>query len=268
MINFDGKTEDGPISGGSGKDYHLELGSGSFIPGFEDKIIGMKKGDDRTIEVSFPKDYNAKDLAGKKAEFAIHLTEIRHSILPELDEKFCKTIGCTSKEELLKKINEVLQVELDKISFIVAKKKALDILAGEKFDVPEVLVTKELESLKKNTNSADDKKKPDEAKLKQKAERGVRLGLLLADIGSKNNVTVSDKELNKAIEEEAMRSPGQEKQIIEYYTKNKAILNSIRGSMFEDKVVNMILEQASVKEKTVSREDLDKAMAEARKDFM
>ncbi len=264
FIDFDGRTKDGPITGGSGKGVQLELGSGYFIPGFEEQIVGMKKGQNKKIEVKFPKDYSANDLAGKDATFDCTLQDIHEAEKPKIDDDFCKNIGFKSRKELDEAVEKQLQSENDRMAFTIVKKDVLDALEKEKFDLPESLVDSELSQImpeaageeKKETK----KEKDEKAKMRKIAERRVRLGLILADIGNKNKVEVTNKELQQAMIEQARRYPGEEQKVMDFFAKNSDAQQSLRAPIYEDKVIEVILEKASVTEKTVAQKDLEKAM--------
>ncbi|NCP62053.1 MAG: trigger factor [Alphaproteobacteria bacterium] len=274
FIDFEGRTKDGPISGGSGKGVSLELGSGYFIPGFEEQIEGMKKGQNKKIEVPFPEDYSAADLAGKDATFDCTLQDIHTSIVPKIDDAFCEKMGFKTLKELEDAIKAQLVAENERMSFLVAKKDVLDALDSEKIDLPKSLVENEVRQITLPERSSEDlgdegdkkapkksKKETDEEKKMHKiAERRVRLGLILADIGNKNNVEVTNKELQQAIIDQARRYPGEEQKVMEYFQKNKEAQQSLRAPIFEDKVIALILSKADMKEKKVSQEVLEKAV--------
>jgi len=281
VIDFEGNLEDGQkIEGGSGKNVELELGSNSFIPGFEDQLINAKAGDTVDVKVSFPKDYHAKELAGKAAEFSVKVHKIQKAVDPKIDAEFAKKLGVDSVEKLEKIISDKLQEEYKRMSFLLSKRAVLDKLAEDnKFEVPENLVDNEFkviwEEIKKEhqAEEAQSKKKKgekstdlDDPKLKKQyqeiAERRVRLGLLLAEIGRENKIDVTQKELEKAVLEQARQYPGQEKKIFDYFREHPHALASLKAPIFEDKVIEFILQKAKIKEKTVSFEELEKAVVE------
>lgn len=276
VVNFDGRTEDGPIKGGSGKGVNLELGSNYFIPGFEDQLIGWTKGQKGTINVSFPKDYNASDLAGKKAEFDVEITDILETVFPELDDAFAKTLGMKDLAEVKTLIKKVVQGEYDRMSFIISKRKVLDGLDPIKVEVPEGLVAREFKHIWEQTHphdhshcdhdhhhcdfedevkKADPKEKADMEKL---AERRVRLGLLLAEIGRIHKVDVTKEELNNAVMEQVRRYPQQSKQVFEYYQKNPSAVQALRAPIFEDKVIEVVIKEAGIQDKKVPFATLEK----------
>lgn len=293
IIDFEGRTEDGPISGGSGKGIALELGSGYFIPGFEEQLEGAKKDEHKTVNVSFPQDYNAKDLAGKKATFEVTVHEIQETVLPEINEEYAKSLGFETLDALKEIVKNQLQQDNDRLSFTVVKRKILDLLDSVKVELPESLVINEVHQLdpehnhhdcdhgsseeqaeeeaaadekedKKKSKAKKDKSDSKEAKeLRELAERRVRLGLILADIGNKNEVHVTQKEMQQAMLEQARRYPGQEQQVLEYLQKNEGAQQAIRAPIFEDKVIALAIEKGKVTDKKVSRDELEKAAQEA-----
>lgn len=282
IIDFDGRTADGPISGGSGKGIQLELGSNYFIPGFEEKLVGCQKGEAKTIDVQFPKDYNAKDLKGKKATFDVVVHDIHETIIPTMDDEFAKKIGFKDLAELSNIIKTQLENENKRMSFMIAKKDILDTLNKEKIDLPQSLVDTEIHHMdpehKHHSHDHGDEhghekghdgdhqtdqpiKKSDAKEAKELyalAERRVRLGLILADIGNRNAIEVTQKELQTAIMEQARRYPGQEKNVIDYFHKNPQAINSLKAPIFEDKVIEFIMSQGTVNEKKISQTELEK----------
>lgn len=268
IIDFDGKLNGERFDGGKGEDFQLELGSKQMIPGFEEQIIGMKAGDKETIQVNFPEDYNAAELAGKEASFDINLKEIGKKAAAKLDDEFAKKMGQDSLDALKKDIKKHLEKEYESMSRHRIKTELLDELASDyKFDIPESMednefktIWSQLEEDKKNGRlEAEDQKKSEkelEKEYREIAARRVRLGLLLAEIGRQNKIEVSDKELNEALRAEASKYPGQEKLVYEFYKKNPDMLMNVRGPIYEDKVIDFILKQAEVKEIKVPAEKI------------
>lgn len=283
-IDFVGRTEEGPFKGGSAKGVNLELGSNHFIPGFEDQLIGWSKGDKKTIQVTFPKDYGSSELKGKKAEFDVELTDIQETIIPTPDDAFAKTLGVKDLAELKSMIGNVVQGEYDRMSFMIAKRRTLDALDSVKIDVPETLTKNEFKHIWNQTHPhnhdhcdhehdhcdfEDEVKKADPKEIKEMetiAERRVRLGLLLAEIGRSHKVDVTKEELEKAIWEQARRYPGQSKQVYEYYQKNQSAIQSLRAPIFEDKVIEVIVKEAGIKDKVVPFATLEKEFKEVTED--
>lgn len=285
-ISFKGTIGDKPIVGGSSPGMDLELGSGMFIPGFEDQLIGLKIGESKTFNIHFPKDYNAKDLAGKEATFDVEIKEIKEGVAPALDDAFAQKLGLKDLEELRENVKGSLQKDRDQMSFLVSKREILDQFAESfTFDVPQGLVDLEFKSIweqvqRENAdeqpqaaNETKPKKKEtkkDEAKeeeqYKKLAERRVRLGLLLAEIGKEHKVTVPDTDLQRELYMVASRYPGQEKKVVEYYRNNPQALASLRAPLFEDKVIECILEKSKVTDKDVNLEELEKKVKEITED--
>ncbi len=276
VIDFEGSVDGKLFEGGTAKGVSLEIGSGTFIPGFEGQLTGKKAGDDVEVKVTFPKDYHEKSLAGKEALFKTKIQKIQEKIIPEMTDEFAKNLGLESLEKLKEAIKKQLSDERDQMSFLVSKRSVLDMLADStKFEVPEGLVTAEFETIWKQYEAQaggdnDEKskaKKPskkeleeDKKQYKDIAERRVRLGLVLAEIGRQYEVTVSSKELDQAIIETARRYPGQERQVVEHFKGNDQALAGLRAPIFEDKVVRLILDKAKTKSKKVSLEELSTAV--------
>lgn len=263
IVDFNGRTEDGPISGGSGKGIALELGSGYFIPGFEEQLVGMQAKDERTIKVNFPKDYQASDLAGKEATFEVTVQEVQQTVTPQPDDEFAKGIGFEGIEKLKEFVRKTLQDQQDSYAFLLAKKELLDALDTQKVELPPSLVSHEYNSIWHQTHPEHHHEEgecphPNDPELHKIAERRVRLGLILAEIGKKHEVAVTRDELAQALQNEARKYPGREKQVYEFYTKNSQAMNSLRAPIFEDKVIRVMLEKAQVKIKKVSCAELEK----------
>ena len=271
-IDFDGRTADDDVhhEGMKAAGHMLKLGSGQFIPGFEEQLIGKKAGDKVEVKVSFPKDYGAADLAGRDAIFDVDIHELREPAEAEINDDFAKQLGMDDVKALKEAVKEQLSKELEGQSRMVLKKELLDILDdANKFDVPPGML--ELENtniiqqveLDRQRNGEDKELSAAEKKeYAEIAERRVRLGLILAEIGNAQGISVADPELHKAVIAEAQKFPGQEKEVFDYYSKNPQALESLRAPLFEEKVVDYILELAEVKEKSVSQEELLKALDE------
>ncbi len=268
VIDFLGKRDGEPFEGGAAEDYELELGSGAFIPGFEDQVIGVSVGEEKVITVTFPEDYPAEELAGKDVTFDITLKGLKAPVVPALDDELAKTFGKDSLEELRTTVREDLQKEYDEVSRQKVKRKLLDSLAERcTFDVPQGLVDAEFEGIWQQLSQAkeqgqldeeDAAKSEDELKTEYRgiAERRVRLGLLLADVGQKNEIKVNQEDLNAALMREMRRFPGQEMAVLNYYRQNTQAMEQLRAPVFEDKVCNFIIELAAVTDKPVSPEEL------------
>lgn len=273
VIDFDGSVDGEKKDGMKGEKFNLELGAGMFIPGFEEQLIGKKAGDDATVTVTFPENYGAEELAGKEAVFECHIHEIHEKTDAEVNDDLAKKLGLDDLEALKNILREQMQQEYDQYSRMKLKKDLLDQLdEGHDFDLPPMMVeqehqmiTRQMEQEKhqqmhaegKDHNCEDGHLTDDEKEeLKAIAERRVKLGLVLSEIGSENKVTVNQDDLQKAVIAEARKYPGQEAQVFEYYQKNKNALDSLRAPIFEEKVVDLIIDQSDVTEKKVSIDEL------------
>ena len=273
-INFAGKIDGELFDGGSGEDTHIVLGEGNFIPGFEDQLIGAKVGDERKVKVTFPEDYQAKDLAGKDAVFDVTVTEVAKPVVPAVDDELAKMMGAEDLTKLTEMVKSQISGEYAQVARNRLKRDLLDELEKTHgFQLPPSLVESEYEAIwKQMTQSMEEAKKTfeDEGKTEESAreeyqkiaERRVRLGLVIGEIGEKNDIKVTTEELQRAVMEQTRRYPGQEKFVYEYYEKNPGALTELRAPIFEDKVVDLILELAKIDEKKVSIEDLLKSMDE------
>ena len=266
VIDFKGFIGKDAFEGGEAKMHHLVLGSGAFIPGFEDQIIGHKAGDKFDVNVKFPKEYHAENLAGKAARFEIVLHEVRKHILPELNDEFAKTIGHETVEKLREHIRNILNEQYVEAAKQEMRNELLDNLADKvKMDLPEILVDQELQMAKSEHEhhhahcdcgeKCDGDCKFDEKKERKDAERRVKLGLILAEWGTQNKVEVSRDDLQQAVWAEASRYPDP-KQVFEFYNKNQNALAMLRGMIFERKALDAMLEHVKTKEKSVKPEEL------------
>lgn len=268
VLDFEGKVDGETFEGGKASDYHLTLGSNQFVPGFEEQLVGQPADGDIVINVKMPDDYPAENLAGKEAVFDCKIKEIRVKKNAELNDEFAKNLGLESLNILRDQMRERIKGEYTSICREKTKRVLLDKLdSAHKFELPGSMVESEFNSIWKQYTDAK-KNQPDDAAdedvekpeqfYRTIAERRVRLGLLLAAVGQRNNIDVSAEEVNRALIAEAQRYPGQEKKIIETYRENEKAMANIRAPLFEDKVVDFILEMASVSERTVSVEELKK----------
>ena len=269
-IDFHGRTADDNVAheGMHAHGHNLELGSGQFIPGFEDQLIGKKAGEEVEVKVAFPEEYGAKELAGREAIFDVKVNELREPAEAEINDEFAKSLGMDDVKALKEAVKEQLQKELDGHSRVVLKKELLDALDdANKFEVPAGMLDMEYENIiqqveidKKQRGEEAELSEDEKAEYKTISERRVRLGLILAQIGNDQGITVADAELQKAVVAEAQKYPGQEKEVFDYYSKNPQALEQMRAPLFEEKVVDYILELAEVKEKKVSQGELLKAL--------
>ena len=269
LIDFVGSVDGEKFEGGAGEDFTLELGSGQFIPGFEDQLIGAKAGDKVDVNVTFPEQYQAADLAGKAALFEVTVKEVKVAKPVTVDDAFAEQMGLKDLGELKEKAREQLGRELKSLSRMRVKRNLLDALAGDyDFDVPLGMVDMEFEQiwqefqreLEADGRSIEDEEQSEDelqAEYRSIAERRVRLGLVLSEIGQSNNVEIKADELNQALAMEARRYPGQEQAVIRYFRENPQALAQLRAPLYEDKVVDFILEMAQVTDRTVTREELE-----------
>lgn len=266
VIDFNGRTADDNVEhpGMASEGHQLELGSNQFIPGFEDQLIGKKAGDEVEVKVSFPEEYGAAELAGREAIFDCKIHEIRKNVDAVIDDEFAKSLGLEDLPALRKAVEDQTNQEFNNHSRLKLKKELLDQLDNaHQFEVPQGMKDMELENILKqiqmdNQQRGVESDPSDEEKeeLKDIAGRRVRLGLVLSEIGNQNNITVADAELQRAVISEAQKYPGQEKQVFDYFAKNRDALESLRAPLYEDKVVDFILELATVTEKEVTAEEL------------
>jgi trigger factor len=270
VIDFTGKMDGTPFEGGTGGDVTVHLGSGTFIPGFEDQLVGVAAGEKRTVNVTFPQVYPAAHLAGKNAEFDVTVKAIEAPQAVTVDDEFAKSLGLESLAKLREMVKERLTREHAGMSRQRVKRKLLDELdARHKFEPPPSLVEDEfnnvwktvLDDLQSRKRTFEDEGTTEE-KAKEEyrgiAERRVRLGLVIAEIGERNNIKVTDEEISRAVMERARQVPGREQEVWNFYRNNPDALASLRAPIFEDKVIDFILELASITEKTVTREELYK----------
>ena len=259
VIDFTGYIGDNAFDGGAAKKHHLVLGSGAFIPGFEDQVIGHKAGDEFDVNVKFPSDYHAANLAGKDARFAVKVHEVRKHILPELNDELAKSVGQESVEKLREHIRGILNEQYEEATKRDMRNELLDILADKiKLDLPETLVDQEYNMAKQEydrTSKNGNAEKWDDKKERKDAERRVKLGLILAEWGTQNKVEVTRDDLQHAIWAEAARYPDP-KQVFEFYNKNQNALAMLRGMIFERKALDAMLAHVKTKEKAVKPEEL------------
>lgn len=275
-IDYKGLLNGEEFEGGTGEDLALVIGNASFIPGFEDGLLGIKGGDERTINCTFPKDYQADHLAGKDVVFEVKAKSVGKPGEPKIDDDFAKALGV---EGGLDKLKEIIRAQVEQehqsVAYMHTKKDVLDLLEkSHEFELPPSLVAREFDGIWKEVNERlkqsgktfedEDKSEAEQREEYQKiAERRIRLGLVVAEIGDKNNIDVTQDELRQALVEEARRYPGQEKNVYEYYEKTPGALDQLRAPLFEDKVIAHILSEADVKEKSVTREELMKDAQQA-----
>lgn len=277
-IDFVGRIDGEEFEGGAAQDFELELGSGRFIPGFEEQIVGAKVGDEREVEVSFPDEYPAEHLKGKAAVFSVTIKEVKTPQAVEIDDEFAKSVGAESLEDVKKSVREMFEREYGQASRARLKRTLLDELAkNEEFELPPGMIEREFENIwaqvkeakEKDQLDEDDKGKNDEeleASYRDIAARRVRLGLLLTEVGRTNNISVGQEEINRAMSEQARMFPGKEQELFDYYAKNPEAQQSLQAPILEDKVVDYILELAQLKDRAVSPEELMSEPESAGKD--
>ena len=269
VFDFVGKVDGEAFEGGTAEDYPLVLGSNSFIPGFEDGLLKVKAGDEKDVTVTFPAEYQAEHLAGKEAVFSCKIKEVRGAKTPTMDDELAKKFGAEDFEALKSQISERLEAEYAGASRAITKRALLDALdKAVSFDLPTTLVEAEANQIAHQLwhEENPDVQGHDHPEINPTdehntlAQRRVKLGLLLADIGQKAEVKVTDSEMTQAIMNQARQYPGQERQFFEFVQQNAQFRQQLQAPMFEDKVVDHILEAATVTEKTVSKDDLQKAV--------
>ena len=275
VIDFVGKVDGEPFEGGSAEDYPLTLGSNSFIPGFEEQLVGVKAGEEKDVTVSFPEDYQAEHLAGKEAVFSCTIKEVKEPVAAEIDDELAKKFGAEDLDALKGQIRERLEAEYANAARAVLKRHLLDKLDEMvTFELPPSLVESEAKQIAhqlyheehpEDTGHDHGEIEPTEEHTKL-AERRVRLGLLLAELGQKAEVEVTDAEMTQAIMNQARQYPGQERQFFEFVQQNPQMQQQLRAPIFEDKVVDYVCELAEVTEKEVSKDELQKAVEEMEDD--
>lgn len=269
VMDFLGKVDGEAFDGGAASDYPLVLGSNSFIPGFEAGLVGVKAGDVKDVDVSFPEEYGAENLAGKAAVFTCTIKAVKAAKDAAIDDELAKKFGSEDLAQLKAQVAERLEAEYQGAARAVAKRSLLDALDGKvEFDLPESLVNAEADQIahqlwhEENPEVHDHNHGSIEATDEHKAlaARRVKLGLFLAEIGNKAEVKVSDAELTQAVMNQARQYPGQERQFFEFVQQNAQFRQQLQAPIFEDKVVDHIFSVASVTDKEVSKEDLQKAV--------
>ena len=269
VIDFSGTINGEAFEGGSSEDYPLVLGSNSFIPGFEEQLIGCKAGEDKNVKVTFPENYGSNDLAGKDAEFACKVKNVKEPVPAKINNELATKFGAEDLKALKTQISERLESEYSGAARSVMKRQLLDALDKKvKFELPPSLVEAEAKQIAhqlfhdenpdiEGHDHEEIKPSKEHSKL---AERRVRLGLLLAELGQKAELEVSDAEMTQAIMAQSRQYPGQEKEFFEFIQKNQQMQQQLRAPIFEDKVVDHIFEQAAVSDKKVDKTELQKAV--------
>lgn len=261
IIDFEGSIAGVKFDGGTSTDYRLELGSNSFISGFEDQIEGAKKDEKIDVKVTFPENYGSTELAGKDAVFKVKVNDILQVELPEANDEMAKNLGFENLDKLKEAIATQIEADFSGIAKVKLKKELFDKLDKEcNFEVPEGMVDMEYNSLIQNDADKLEAGSKEETKrnkeYRELSVRRVKLGILLADLGKANSVIVTEEELRKAIFEQVRKFPGQEQRVIEFYQKNKEAMDHLRGPILEEKVVDYILSKTSITDKKTSTKEL------------
>ena len=271
VINFLGKVDDVAFEGGAGEDYPLVLGSNSFIPGFEEQLVGAKAGDDVVVNVKFPDEYGAENLAGKDAVFECTVNAVKKPVAAEIDDELAKKFGAESLEDLKGQISERLVAEYAGAARMVMKRSMMDELDKlVDFELPPTLVDQEAGQIahqlwheeNPDVQGHDHPEIETTDEHKTLATRRVRLGLLLAEIGKIQEITVTEQEMQNAAMNQARQYPGQEREFFEFLSKNEQMQQQMRAPIFEDKVIDYIAELSDVTDKEVSKEELQKSVEE------
>ena len=273
VIDFLGRVGGEEFAGGKAEGYELTLGSGTFIPGFEEQLIGVKVGDKIEVKVKFPDSYGAAELSGKDAVFDVTVNELKETVPSAIDDELAKKVGMENLEALKKSIREEQESKFNEMSRMILKRALLDELsAAHDFEIPEKLLDREFDTIwkqfeeqrkkDKDAGQGSEEKTDDEHKkdFREIAERRVRLGLLLSEVGRANNVQISQEDVNSQLMAEARRHPGREKEVMEHYKNNPEAMEELSAPLYEEKVVNFILEQASITEKMATKDELIKTM--------
>jgi trigger factor len=268
LIDFVGTVDGEAFDGGAMEGHQLVLGSDTFIPGFEDQLVGVKAGDELDVKVTFPDPYQAADLAGKDAVFATKVIEVQGETDAKIDDEFAQKFGFADLEALKAAVSDQYKSQLEMQSRMKLKRAILDELDKKhKFDLPPQMVEAEFSNIWTQVQAEkeagqldeDDAKKTDkqlEKDYRKIAERRVRLGLVLAEMGQKQEIQISNEELQQAMIAEARQYPGQEQQVIEFYQKNPQAIAQLRAPIYEEKVVDLIIEKANVTDKKVTKDVL------------
>jgi len=275
VIDFRGSVDGEEHAALSGEDQYVELGAGQMIGNFEEQLVGARQGDECEVRITFPEDIGNEQFAGKEAVFAVTVKEIREPEPAQVDENLAEKLGSESMDALRQSVRDQLQQEYDRLARQRTKRELLDKLAeNHTFNVPPSMVEQEFDQIwqqieqdreQGKLDPEDAEKSSDELKAdyREIAERRVRLGLLLSEVGRQNNVEVSQDELNKAVLEEVQRHRGQEREVFEYYQNNPDAVQQLRAPLYEEKTIDFILERANVSEREVTPEELHKELGDS-----
>jgi trigger factor len=272
VMDYAGSVDGEAFDGGTGEGMQVLLGSGQLIPGFEDQLVGVKANEQRTVTVTFPADYNVPYLKGREAKFEVTVTEVRTAKEVALDDTLAKNLGLESLDQLREILKDQLSAELDGLARTYLKRKLLDHLAAtNSFDVPPSMVDAEFDQIwaqleheaghEADPEAAKAELEKDKDEYRRIAERRVRLGLLLSEIGQANNVQVTQQEMNRLIAQEASRYPrDQQQQAVKFFQQNAMAAAQLRAPLYEDKVVDLLISKAALTEREVGREELEAAI--------
>lgn len=266
VMSYVGTVAGEAFEGGTGDDLEIELGTGRLIPGFEDQLVGVRAGDEKTVKLAFPADYGTENLAGKDAEFAVVVATVKTAKLAAIDDTLATNLGLESLEKLREILSGKVEATLSGLTRTHLKRKLLDNLAARHdFEVPRSMVDAEFAQIwQQVTAEADDAAKveleAERADYVRIAERRVRLGLLLSDIGQKNGIQITNAEMNRLVQQEVSRFPEQAREVQKYFSENAMAAAQLRAPLFEEKVVDFLLGKAAVSDRTVSRADLEAAI--------
>ena len=271
-VSFVGRIDGVPFEGGTAEDVQIELGSGTFLPGFEEQLVGAAAGDEAKVDVTFPEDYQVAHLAGKAAQFDVKVGAVEAPKEAAVDDDFAKKLGVESLEKLREMLKERLAGEYANMASMKLKREVLDALDDlYSLELPEKLVeaefqqiwsalTREMEREKKTFEQEDTTEEAARAEYRRIAERRVKLGLVLGTIGEQAGVTVAEEEIERALLERARQFPGQEREVYEFYRKTPNAMMELRGPIFEQKVIEQVIAGAKVSDKSVTRDELAKAL--------
>lgn len=267
VIDFEGTVDGEAKEGMSAEAFSLELGAGLMVPGFEDQLIGVSGGDEKTVNVTFPEEYGVAELAGKPAVFEVRVKEVQEAVAQSIDDEFAKTVGAESLDDLRGKMSENMSAQYAETSRQRVKRLLLDRLAEEKgFELPTGMVDQEFETIWKQVEQQREQhpdeeefQRPEEdlrAEYRDISERRVRIGLILAEVGRNQEISVNQEELGKAVMTQARQYPGQEKEVFDYYRANPEAMEQLRAPILEDKVVDYILELSQIEDRQVDIDEL------------
>ena len=257
LFDYEGSINGKSFEGSLGKDETVVLGSGKYIPGYEDQMIGTETGEAKTISVIFPEDYRVKKIAGKKASFELKIKDIQERVKKVLiDDKLAEEVGETNLTVLKQKIEDRMNKDFEQLSALKMRREATEKMLKEfSFTIPTKMVDAEFEFLKNQS----EQKERNESEIKKLANRRVKLGLIINSISDKNNIVVGDADLTQAVVSEATRYPGQEKQVVEFYKNNPNLMNNLRGIALEEKVMKFVVNSCNKKDKICSIDELFKS---------